>query len=263
MLKTLNHTCVCLVVFLLVAGFASFTFGHGGGGDIALYGENGKVGVGFAVLDDNDIDQEFFDPNDVVHQSILIPQPPIPPFFVSGSTEPGFDANEFELTPDASVFVNSISLGYWNGLGGVEFTDSAIDFGYSPLPLTTDGEGGFHAHPVFGLGNQSGALDDGVYVAELTVSVDGMDESDPYYLVTLVDGVITNDADPEGAAEFLGELIRDYQADRSLPPPTYSGKDFTFYVDAVDFVETQVPEPAMATLLGWAGLMLVVFCRRS
>ena len=81
--------------------------------------------------------------------------------------------------------------------------------------------------------------------------------------MALVDSLILNKSEPEDAGEALGELIRDYQADRTLPAPTFEGKDFTFYVDAIDAVEAQVPEPGSATLLACLGLVYVVFRRRS
>ena len=192
------------------------------------------------MLDENDINQTFFDPHDVVHQSILIPQPPIPGLPSVGSSGPGFDADEFELTPNANVAVEVLptgqlfdsSLSYWDGTGSVAFAPAVgVSGGYSPL-TTVDSQGGFHDHPIFGLINTgTGAVADGVYVAEMEVTVDGMQTSDPYYLVTLVDQIILTDANPEEAAEQLGELIRDYQADpANNPVPVFGGKDFSFYV---------------------------------
>ena len=123
----LRYSAFSLGLALLFGGAVPSSWGHGGGGDIALYGDNNQVGVGFAVLDEDDINQTFFDPNDVVHQSILIPQPPIPGLPSVGSSEPGFDANEFELTPNANVAVELLptgrlfdsSLSYWDGTGSV------------------------------------------------------------------------------------------------------------------------------------------------
>ncbi len=237
-------------------------FGHGGGGDIALYNNNGQVAVGFAVLDDDDINHVFFDPFDVVHQSILIPQPPVPGLPSVGSSEPGFDADEHELLPNAAVSVALLttgelfesSLSYWDGTGPVSFVPAVdVTAGYTPL-ASSDSSGGFHDHPIFGL-NAAGLVPDGVYVAEMKVSVDGMLTSDPYYLVALVDQVILSDPNPEDAAEALGALVRAYQADPiGNPRPTYGGKDFTFYADAVSVV----PEPAGVLLMLLAGLPLLL-----
>ena len=259
--KSYTSIAMVLVCFSMCLP-GQVAFGHGGGGDIALYSDAGQVGVGFATLDENDINQTFFDPNDIVHQSIMIPQPAIPPFFQAGSTEPGFDANETELTPNAAVTVNPVSLMYWDGTGPVNFVASSIPFGYSPI-ADTDSQGGFHDHPVFGLGDMNTAVADGVYVAEMTVNVAGMQESDPYYLVTMVDALIMNDANPEDSAELLGELIRDYQEDPANGAPMFGGKDFTFYADAVAHVEATVPEPASASLMAIAMGLLALRGRRS
>ncbi|MEM8679960.1 MAG: PEP-CTERM sorting domain-containing protein [Planctomycetota bacterium] len=236
-------------------------FAHGGGGDIALYDDNGKIGIGFAELDDDDINQVFFDPNDIVHQSILLPQPPIPTIpFDFGSSEPGFDADEFSLTPNSAVTVNPLSLSYWDGIGAVDFqpsVDTSADYSPSTI-MSTDGDGGFHAHPVMGLSSTAGTVADGVYVAEFSVSVPGMTDSDPFYLVAMVDELINNSSDPEGSAEMLGELIRNYQADPlNAPAPMYEGKDFTFYAEAVAVVEAQVPEPGFMGLSTLATLGLL------
>ena len=244
---------VGLVLSMLITCTShSELYAHGGGGDIALYNDNGAVGVGFAVLDDDDINQVLFDPSDIVHQSIFLPQPPVPPFFSFGSTEPGFDADELSLTPNSPVTLTTLSLSYWDGSGSVSFQPLADGMAaYSPSTiLSTDDDGGFHAHPTLGLSGSS--IVEGVYLTETTVSVPGMADSAPYYVVALVDDVINSDVDPEGAAEALGELIRDYQADPlNAPAPMYGGRDFTFYVDAVTAVEAQVPEPATF------GMMLV------
>ena len=131
--------------------------------------------------------------------------------------------------------------------------------GYSPL-TTVDGQGGFHDHPIFGLmSTDTSPVADGVYVAEMQVAVDGMQTSDPFYLVTLVDQIILSDANPEDAAEQLGALIRDYQADpANADVPVFGGKDFSFYVNAVN----AVPEPGMASLLPLALLGLMTLRRK-
>lgn len=253
----MRNTFFVSAIFIL-ALVHSPAFGHGGGGDIALFTTDGQVDVGFAVLDEDDINQVFFDENDRVFSSVLVPQ--VLFGFSMGSTEPGFDADEGLLPADASVSVATTSVSYWNGSGDVEFTE-AIDVSarYEPSTMQTDSLGGFHAHPLFGL---AGNVQDGVYLTELTVGVAGLETSESFYLVSLVDGIIATHLDSESAGEELGELVRDYQADLSQAP-MFEQRDFSFFGDAVLHVEAQVvPEPAgygMAVL----SVLMLAGLRRS
>lgn len=244
---------------LILAGLVhSAAFGHGGGGDIALFSTDGKVDVGFAILDDDDVNQVFFDENDRVFSSVLVPQ--VLFGFSMGSTEPGFDADEGTLPNSASIRVATRSIGYWDGSGDVSFSDAMdVTARFEPSTMQTDSQGGFHAHPLFGL---AGDVADGVYLTELTVGAVGLETSESFFLVSLVDDVIKSHADPETAGEELGELVRDYQLDLSQTP-IFEGKDFSFFGDAVLQVESQaVPEPsghAMAVLT----VLIVASLRRS
>ena len=240
-------------ILVSVALAHSPAFGHGGGGDIALFTTDGQVDIGFAVLDDNDIDQVFFDPDDRVFSSVLVPQ--VLFGFSMGSTEPGFDADEGLLPEDASVNVTTTSVRYWDGFGDVVFTEPMnVSARYEPSAMQTDSLGGFHAHPLFGL---AGDVDDGVYLTELSVGATGLGVSESFYLVSLVDGIIANHSDPESAGEELGQVVRDYLADPAQSP-TFGGKDFSYYGDAVRHVETQVvPEPSGLSLVVLSVLTLM------
>lgn len=233
-------------------------FGHGGGGDIALFTTEGQVDVGFAVLDDDDINQVLFDPNDRVFSSIVVPQ--VLFGFSMGSTEPGFDANEGQLPQDADIQLTTTSVRYWDGSGSVEFADAMdVSAKFEPSTMQTDSLGGFHAHPLFGL---SGTVDNGVYLTELTVGATGLADSDSFYLVSLVDDIIASHADPETAGEELGELVRNYQADPAQAP-IFGGKDFSYFGDAVQHVETQVvPEPAGYSMTVLSLLILATLRKR-
>ena len=239
---------------------ASQALGHGGGGDIAVYETAGQVDVGFAVLDDDDINQVSFDPNDRVFQAVLTPVVGAPSFIPwdFGSSEPGFDANEGDLPAEAQIGWNVLSIKHWDGAGALAFAPATdVEGGYAPQPDLTDTLGGFHAHPTFGLSDLTGGpepLADGVYLTELSISVAGLEDSDPFYLVSLVDSVVNSQPDPVATAESLGEAIRDYLAADTTDPgfgaPTIDGKSFGFYAEAIQYAESLVvPEPGAAALL--------------
>lgn len=244
------------------------TFGHGGGGDIALYPHPTelKVGVGFATLDDNDEEQTFFDPSVRVFQAVLIPRTPdpsLPPAlqvpYPYATDEPGFDANEGSFPALASMDVDVTELWYWDGTGGVNFQPASsigITGGYAPMPQDVDLDGGHHSHPFFGV--LGSTVPDGVFLAEAVVSIDGLQDSDPYYLVTLKDESLYTGDDDTNAANgvAVGELIRDYLDGTSTSAPVFAGTDYTYYANAVGFAQTlAVPEPTSAwLLLGAIGL---------
>ena len=261
-----NAISTTLAALLLTSGIA---LGHGGGGDIAVFETDGKVDVGFAVLDENDIEQISFDPKDSVFQAILTSvTPPFAPWMDYSSSEPGYDANEGDLPDDSEFGWNVLSLSYWDGTGEPNFSPTTgIEAGYTPNPWgePTDSEGGLHAHSNFGLGDMAdgSSLPNGVYLAELTFSVETLDDSDPFYLVTLIDEVIDAQGDGQAiiaAAEDLGQATRDYLDDPANGEPMLGGKNFAFYADAIRHVEASVvPEPAsiLLCLVAAAGLMFL------
>ena len=220
-------SCFGLAILMLV-GSTSSAWGHGAGGDIALFSTNGQADVGFAILDDDDDVQEFFDPNENVFLAVLLPltQPnPIAPWEFA-STEPGFDADEGTLPAEADISYNTLDLWYWDGadpsdVALVSVPD--ISAGVSPSPEKSFATGGFHSHPFFGVASGSGSPAEGVYVAEMSVSVEGLTDSDPYYMVTLVTDAVnslpTFDEQTD-LAEQIGEAVRSYNADPSGNPLT-------------------------------------------
>jgi hypothetical protein len=132
-----------------------------------------------------------------------------------------------------------------------------VAFSIDPTPFTdpTSSDGALHVHPAYQL-NRSGAgvPADGVYVAALTASVAGMDDSEPFYLVMLVDQLLVDDDAAEGLEETFEAGGTFYEA---------VGKDFGFYEEAVGYVETNVavPEPGAGAL----GILTAGFlstCRR-
>ena len=268
MRNTLNgRLAQSFLILAAVAVGSGELFAHGGGGDIAVFSDGSQVAVGFAVLDGDDDIQLEFDPNDKVFHAILLPQPAIPGLPDVGSSEPGYDGNENELPPNAPLTVNVQSLMYWNGAGPVSFSPAGgVSPSYTPNTANVLPDGGFHAHLIFGLTDTTVdalPLPDGVYLAELTASVQGMTESDPYYLVTLVDQLVTSSSTPEDDAEAIGELVRAYMEDPlGAPAPIYGGKDFTFYANAIGSVEA-IPEPMSLLLAALGAIGLVAVVRRN
>jgi hypothetical protein len=263
-----------LAVAILVANSSSVALAHGAGGDIGLWsittpgGE--KVDVGFAELDDDDIHHIFFDRSDSVFNNILIPHtptvlPPIP--WTLGTAEPGFDANEGELTPLKPIFFNLENFQYWDGTGAVNFGSlpAGLSGGYAPQPNLSFADGGHHSHPVFGI--VGGGTPNGVYLSKIVVSIDTMIDSDPYYKVSLVDqDLYTGDENMDAAnAEALGELVRAYLEDPvNNPEPVFNGKNYRFYADAIPYAETlPVPEPTAFALITTALLGAFTVRRRT
>lgn len=248
------RSIVATVVTLLAT---DQSLGHGGGGDIALSTNHAqqKVDIGFAVLDDDDITQEVFDPNVNVFQAVLIPNtpstlPPIP--YTYGTREPGYDSEEL-LPALKTLRSNTLDLWYWNGSGEVDFQSASslgVTGGYAPATDVTQADGGYHGHPLFGL--EGITIPDGIYIAKVTISVDALADSNPYYLVTLKDeSLYTGDPlqDAENG-EMVGEAVRAYLDDPSSGAPVVFGTDYTFYADAVALAQTlPVPEPTTSALL--------------
>jgi hypothetical protein len=243
---------LCFASGLIVASAERDAFAHGSGGDLAVFSTGNQVDVGFALLDDDDINQVFFDPNDSVFQAVLAPLAPFIPFDL-GAPEPGWDANEGELPPSSTITPMVISLQYWNGTGPVSFAPAAgVSGGFYEPTFVANNQGGFHKHFIFGLADLTAdalPIPAGVYLAKLKASVTGLVDSNPFYEVVLVDPLITLSADPEGAAESLGVAVFDYVADpRTNPPPMFGGKSFVYFADAIRYAESLVPEPTTLML---------------
>jgi hypothetical protein len=252
-----------IAIAVAVANSSTQVLAHGAGGDIGLWsittplGE--KVDVGFAELDDDDIHHIFFDRRDEVFNNILLPRtpsgpPPIP--WTMGTQEPGLDANEGELEPTKPLTIVMQELTYWDGSGALNFgpAPAGLSGGYAPQPSLTFADGGHHSHPVHGI--VGGGTPDGVYLTKAIVHIDSMIDSDPYYVVSLVEQDLYTGDNDENAdnAEALGELVRAYLADPvNNPEPVFGGKNYKFYADAIAYAETlPVPEPGTLCLLGIA-----------
>jgi hypothetical protein len=263
-----------IAVGVVVANAASIALAHGAGGDIGLWsittpgGE--KIDVGFAELDDDDINHIFFDRRDEVFNNVLLPRtptilPPIP--WSMGTAEPGLDADPGELAPVQPLTLNVQEMTYWNGVGAVNFgaLPAGLSGGYAPQPSLVFADGGHHSHPVFGI--MGGGTPDGVYLSKVTVHINTMIDSDPYYKVSLVEQDLYTGNNDQNAdnAEALGELVRAYLADPlNNPEPVFGGKNYKFYADAIAFAETlPVPEPAAFGLVAAALIGMFSMRRRT
>ena len=241
---------------VMAGGAAPEAFAHGSGGDIAVFATGGKADVGYALLDDDDIHQIAFDPNDSVFQAVLVPLVGAPPFipYDFASTEPGYDANEGALPALAEIRWNLHEVGYWDDDDARFWPINSMWGGYAPQPVLTNANGGFHSHQHFGLydldDNDGIYLRDGVYLAKFTLSVTGLLDSDPYYVVSLVDSNVNGAADPIALAEEIGDAVNAFMADPTTGAPVIGGKDYSFYASAIQYAETlPVPEPTGLALV--------------
>lgn len=260
----------------LCLGLTHFASAHS---DFFLTDVGGRVAVGGA----NELGtaSPSFDLDTKVFEAVLVTGFPLPlvdygrgepGVFALPAGSPDFPAGATALVGNAAVTFNSVaftlngqidSLFHWNGSGAVDFqgvsaTQPDVTFSIDPTPFTdfTSGDGALHVHPAYQL-NRSGAgvPADGVYVAALTASVAGMEDSEPVYLVMLVDQLLVDDDAAEGLEETFEAGETFYEA---------VGKDFGFYEDAVAYVEASVAVPEPGT--GLLGILAVAGflsdCRR-
>lgn len=245
----------CIVTALATVGITlsqtALVFGYGAGGDVGLRitPDGTQVDVGFVILDEFDSHVEFADWDDSVFNCIMLPRtpsllPPIP--WNYGSPEPGFDAFYGTVPPVKPLTVSTLNLAYWDGAGTPNFLAApGLTAGDAPQPMLTQAGGGFHAHPVFGVAGAS--IPDGVYLAKLSVGIQSLLDSDPYYVVGLIDHRLytgDNSADSE-SADLLGDMVNAYLADPvNNPEPVFNGVNYKFYADAIRYAENLVvPEP--------------------
>lgn len=242
--------------------------------DILLRGDSGQVVIGAAEDLDGEEGGPFFELGETVFEGVfLAPAAPIPPFFFDFQRdEPGFFSAPGvpvgdPLPADAAISWTQPLVGigngagfdstfYWDGTGEVDFQPLSTEQPGVSLdiveldPLGTDEFGAIDNHPLFGL--TAGAAD-GVYLSAVSVGVEGLDPSDPFFMVWLADGLIGD----EDTAETLEGLIEEFE--EGGPEPVIGGKNFAFYEEAVEFADG-IPEPSSAVLM--AGLALSALAAR-
>jgi hypothetical protein len=231
--------------------------------DVFITAVDGQVVIGGAH--DLGTAEEHYDLNTRVFEGVLIPN--FPPFDPAdyGRDEPGFvalasgsallPAGAAALPVSADVVAqpqfftigaSTDALFYWNGVRTVDFqpissSQPGVTLTMDPNPLgTTGGDGSLHEHAAFRLDNGGAGVPlDGVYLISPTANVSGLAASDSFYIVFLVDQLLT---DEDTAEELEGAL--------ELGDTIVHGKDFAFFEAAVEYVEGNlvVPEPSSILL---------------
>lgn len=253
--------------------------------DVLVTDIGGQVVIGAA----EDIDEltESFDVDTKLFESILLPGfSPVSPADYE-SEEPGFfglnavsDAAALSslgataLPGGAAVGVSpssftvdgeSASLFYWDGSGTVDFAPAPAGtiFAFDPLAnfATTGANGDMDDHPIYEVDSASGTPADGVYLIAPVVSVDGLVDSEKFYMVLLAEALITGEGDAELVEEAIEGLEEGLTMDALVQFPGGASKDFAYFEEAVEFVERNlvIPEPSTAIL----GMMaLGMLCMR-
>ena len=190
--------------------FAQHDHGHV---DILAYNDNGRVGTGFIDAESGSVEtgvQLFAQDFDLVYPSLY------------GATTPGFFNNEnYPLLPMSDLAFNALAmfhpdtqvacnLLYWDGQGAVNFaspTDgSTLQFRLSSsISISVDGssddvpgfvlettgpDGVLHKHISYAARGAGGTQPaDGFYLASIQLTMPGLNDSDPIYLLFNADYV--------------------------------------------------------------------------
>lgn len=242
--------------------------------DILLRSIGGKVVVGAAEDLSGEEGGPFYHLDEKVFEGVFLnPATPTPPFgYDFERTEPGFfsapglpEGDDLPANAGIALSLSSFSIGaandvayYWDGSGEVDFqplsaAQPGVSFAFGPTPFAaTDGNGAVDDHPLFGL---TGGAADGVYLVSPVVSVTGLVDSDPFYMVWLASSVLVDD---ETAEELEGALEL---YEEGGPEPIVGGVNFAYFEQAVDFVGS-IPEPSTALLAVLATVVVGVTRRR-
>lgn len=255
-----------LLIGLCAVALATFTSTatHAQHSDVLVRSDGTTTLIGGAVDLDGEEGGPFFNLDARVFEGVFInPDMPQAPFnYDFERDEPGFYSDSTvsvggNLASGAAVSLAlepfSIGLGsdtthYWDGSGEVNFTplstaQPGVAFTFAPMApdpfATVDGSLFLDDHPIFGL---TGGAADGVYLARMRVTVDGLAESDPFYIAWLASSALVD----EDLAEELEEALEEFE--EGGPEPVVGGVNFAFFEEAVEFAEG-IPEPASALLL--------------
>ena len=153
------------------------------------------------------------------------------------------------------------ALFYWDGVGAVDFqpislAQPGVTFGFKPAAFGLTGANGeLDDHPIYQINHAAGTPSDGVYLAAPTIGVAGLTTSEPFYMAFLVDSLIQTEDDLETVEAALEQLEEGLTPDAIADFGGGVTKDFAFYEESVEWVESNlvVPEPG-ALALGLLGL---------
>jgi hypothetical protein len=238
---------LCLLALTLPGVFAARLYGHG---DVWAYTDTAQDRLAIGL-----VDELTYTPGERVFESILAPEGlPFSPFDFSAS-EPGFRAQAGDLPASQAISLTVNSLQVWNGSDLDPVVDVDFSFDLSG-GFNSSADGSLHEHVLLGLASLTATpVPDGVYVASVRAGTAGLGDSDAFFMVLLKDDLITSEND----VEELEELLEAFEGGGAAP--MFGGKDFSFFEDAVEFVES-VPEPSAASLAGLASLLGAVVIRQ-
>ena len=266
-MRSFSFLCAASMLALLPA------FAAAQHSDVLLRSDGAQVVIGAAADLDAEEGGPFFDLETNVFEAVLLnPEVPSPPFFPDFETdEPGFftspsvpvgqnlPANSLvTLTPSAfSVGAGNDTLHFWDGSGEVDFqpisvAQPGVTFeAVEDEPLLVDDVNFLDGHPIWSL---FGGAADGVYLTSYTASAPGLEASDPFFLVFLAESDLMLESQAEAVEEALEEL------EENGTPAIVGGIDFSFFEEAVEFVEA-IPEPT-SLVLAALGLGVIATRRR-